>query len=74
MAEYYPPGNRFQNENAQVPVARFDQGGGPNRAEQQASQSLGIQRANSIQGNINNYARMNYGFGIGGGGVYGFPN
>lgn len=77
-AEYYPPDNKFQNANARVPVAKFDTGEGPNRAEQQASQSLGIQRANQIQGNINSYSRMSYGYGFGlgggGGGVYGFPN
>ena len=74
VAEYYPPDNKFQNANAGVPVARFDSGGGPNRAEQQASQALGIARANSIQDNINHYAGgigYGYGFGFGGGG---FPN
>ncbi len=72
MAEYYPPENKFQNANARVPVATFDSNN--TRAEQQASQALGIQRANSIQNNINHYAGgIGYGYGFGFGGV-GFPN
>lgn len=51
-----------------TPVARFDSGGGPDRAEQMQAQQLGIQRANSIQNHIDAYGRpigLGYGFGFG---------
>jgi hypothetical protein len=72
-AEYYPPGNRFQVERDPVQAARFDQGGGaPDRAEQLAAQSIGIARANSIQGHIDRYAMPYFGYGFGVGGFGGF--
>jgi hypothetical protein len=66
--EYYPPGNRFQENNDPVRVAHFDQGGGaPDRAEQLAAQQIGIQRQNSIMNHIDNYARPAFGIGYFGG-------
>ena len=65
------------------PVARFDSGGGPDRAEQIAAQQNGQVRARNIQSNINAYgtpygaygAGFGYGLGLGGGGrLYGYPN
>jgi hypothetical protein len=73
--EYYPPGNQFQlgHEVDPVRVAKFDQGGGaPDRAEQLQAEALGIQKYNSIQGTIDNYARPYLGFGYGVGGFGGF--
>ena len=71
-AEYYPPGNQFQVEQDPVRVAKFDSGGGPNWDEQRAAQQVGIQRYNSIQQSIDNYARPYYGYGFGVGYFGGF--
>jgi hypothetical protein len=71
-AEYYPPGDRFQNEQDPVRVAQFGQGGYPSRSEQMAAQQIGISRYNSIQRHIDNYAVPHYGFGFGMGGFGGF--
>ncbi len=65
--ENYPPGNQFQENNDPVRPARFDQGGGPNRAEQLAAQQVGIARYNSIQGHIDTLARPTVGVGYFGG-------
>ncbi len=69
--EYYPAGNEFQGGRDPVRVARFDEGGGPDRDEQRAAQQVGIQRYNSIQGHIDSYARP-YGYGFGFGAFGGF--
>ena len=73
-AEYYPPGNRFQEENDPVRVARFDQGGGaPDRQEQIEAYNAGTARYNAIQGHIDRNAnRMYFGYGFGMGGFGGF--
>jgi hypothetical protein len=71
-AEYYPPGDRFQVEGDPVRVAQFGVGGYPSQADQRAAQSLGIQRYNSIQQHIDNYAMPHYGYGFGFGGFGGF--
>lgn len=71
-AEYYLPGDKFQVENDPVRVAKFAQGGYPSRAEQMQAQSLGIQRYNSIQSHIDNYAMPHFGYGFGVGGFGGF--
>jgi hypothetical protein len=71
--EYYPPGDRFQlndaSERDPVRVADFTRGGNPAASwdEQRAAQQLGVQRYNSIQNHIDNYARpyMGYGWGAG---------
>jgi hypothetical protein len=73
--EYYPPGNRFQNENPPTIVARFDQGPyGTTRQAQLQAVSIGTQRNSTILGNIGTYGRplgFGYGFGLGGyGGFY----
>jgi hypothetical protein len=64
-----------------VRVAGFDQGGGPNRAEQIAAFRAGQVRAANIQNNINAYGRpygafgagFGFGFGLGAGRLYGYP-
>jgi hypothetical protein len=71
-AEYYPPGDRFQVEGDPVRVAQFGVGGYPSQADQRAAQSLGIQRYNSIQQHIDNYAAPRFGYGFGMGGFGGF--
>lgn len=73
-AEYYPPGNRFQENNDPVTRAKFDQGGGaPNRQEQIEAYNAGTARYNAIQRHIDRYGsgRMYYGFGFGMGGFGG---
>jgi len=72
-AEYYPPGDRFQNESGRDPVrvATFDRGGGPTLADQRAAQQIGIQRESVIYNHIDSYARP-YGFGFGVGYFGGF--
>lgn len=72
-AEYYPPGNQFEGKGGDpVKVAGFDTGPG-NRQEQFQAQSLGIQRANSLQYQIQAYSTPGYGLGYGGGLFYSFP-
>jgi len=71
-AEYYPPGDQFQVQNDPVRVAQFGKGGYPSRAEQMQAESLGIQRYNSIQRHIDNYAMPRFGYGFGAGGFGGF--
>jgi hypothetical protein len=71
-AEYYPPGDRFQVEQDPIRVARFNEGGYPSRSEQLAAQQVGIQRYNSIQNHIDNYARPYFGYGFGVGRFGGF--
>ena len=74
-AEYYPPGNRLQQNNDPVRRARFDQGGGaPDRQEQIQAYNAGTARYNAIQQHIDRYGagRMYYGFGFGMGGFGGF--
>ena len=65
--EYYPPGDQFDDGGIDpVRVASFDRGGGaPDRAEQLQAQQIGIQRQNSIQNQIDNYARPYVGYGVG---------
>jgi len=83
-AEFYdantPTGQVDQHP---VPVARFDSGGGPDRAEQIAAAQAGQVKARNVQDGINAYgtpygaygAGFGYGLGLGGGGrLYGFPN
>jgi hypothetical protein len=69
-AEYYPPGDKFQNDQTGVQraPANFDNGEGPpSRQEQLQAQQIGIQRNNALQQHIDNYAapRFGYGFGVG---------
>lgn len=72
-AEYYPAGDRFQNENDPVRPAKFARGGGaPDRSEQLAAQQIGIQRNNALQQHIDRYARPSFGYGFGVGGFGGF--
>jgi hypothetical protein len=75
--EYYPPADQFQAEQQDrqrdsVRVAQFGSGGIPDRSEQLQAQQIGIQRYNSIQNHIDNYARPYYGYGFGVGFFGGF--
>ena len=67
VAEWYPPGNRFQIDPLTIShTASFDTTPGvPNRQEQLAAQQVGIARNNSLQSHIDNYARPFYGLGVG---------
>jgi len=70
-AEYYPPGDRFQNDSPRTITARIGNGGQPDRAEQIAAYNAGTFRYNAIQSHIDRYAHpfgFGYGFGLG----YGF--
>jgi hypothetical protein len=79
--EYYTANTPItQMDQRPVPVARFDQGGGPNRAQQIAAFRAGQMRTQNIQNNINAYGRpygaygagFGFGFGLSGaGGLYG---
>jgi hypothetical protein len=79
-SEYYTANTPTGQFNPRpTPLARFDRGGGPDRAEQIASFNAGQRRAANIQNNINAYGRpyaaygagFGYGFGLGIGGLYG---
>lgn len=81
-AEYYDEHTLDAPANAhQAPVARFDSGGGPDRAEQIAAQQAGVQRSQLTQNTINTFgtpyaaygAGYGYGLGLAGGRLYGFP-
>ena len=66
--EYYPPGDQFQQPSDRVRVAKFDQGApGTGRADQFQALQVGVQRQNSIQQHIDNYARPAFGVGYFGG-------
>lgn len=70
-AEYYPPGDRFQNDSPRHVVAQIGNGGQPDRNEQLQAQAIGIQRYNAVQSHIDRYGApfgFGYGFGLG----YGF--
>lgn len=73
-AEYYPPGNQFQNPQqagSSHITARIGNGGAPDRAEQLASYNAGTARYNALQTHIDRYGRpmrgFGFGFGFGGG-------
>jgi hypothetical protein len=85
-AEYYDENTpKSQVDQHPVPVARFDSGGGPTRADQVAAAQVGQQRARNIQDNINAYGRpygamgigfgygFGYGLGLSGGSLYNYP-
>jgi hypothetical protein len=74
-AEYYPPGNRFQNEGAGPHVAYYDQGpAATQRYAQLQSEMVGIGRYRSVQSGINVYGRpLGFGFPVYGFG-FGFRN
>ncbi len=68
VAEYYPPGNKFQNDSPKHITAQIGLGGQPGRSEQLASQQVGIARYNSLQSHIDRYGHpfgFGYGFGMG---------
>jgi hypothetical protein len=65
-AEYYPPGDRFQENIDPVRAAHFDTGFG-NRQEQLQSEQVGVQRDNAIMNHIDSMARPAFGIGYFGG-------
>lgn len=70
-AEYYPPGDRFQNDSPRVITAQIGNGGQPDRQEQIQAYNAGTARYNALQSHIDSYAHpfgFGYGFGLG----YGF--
>ncbi len=79
-AEYYTANTpTSQLDLHAMPQARFDRGGGPNRAEQIAAFRAGQMRTRNIQNNINAYGRpygaygagFGFGFGLATGGLAG---
>lgn len=79
-AEFYDRSTpTSQVDQHPVPVAQFDRGGGPDRAEQISAAEDGQQRARNIQSNINTFARpmggygYGYGLGLSGGNLYNYP-
>jgi hypothetical protein len=66
MAEYYPPGNTFQNNAPAHITARTGQGGGaPDRSEQLQAQAVGTATYSALQSHIDTYGRPMMGFGMG---------
>lgn len=65
-AEYYPPGNQFQNANPTHITARTGVGGGaPSLADQRAAQAVGTATYSALQTHIDTYGRPMMGFGMG---------
>src|SRR5690606_15735959 len=67
-AEYYPPGNQFQNPQqagGERVTARIGNGGVPDRASQIAAYNAGTSRYNALQTHIDRYGRPMRGFGMG---------
>ena len=74
-AEYYPPGNQFQNPQqagSRHITAQIGNGGVPDRASQIAAYNAGTQRYNALQTHIDRYGRPMHGFGMGFGFGIGF--
>jgi hypothetical protein len=72
--EYYPPGDRFQNEGSPVHVAQFGNVAGvPNRTQQLQAQQVGIQRNNALQQQMNALGAplAGFGWGLGAFGAFG---
>jgi hypothetical protein len=70
-AEYYPPGDRFQNDSPRNITAQIGNGGQPDRAEQIAAYNAGTARYRALQSHMDRYAHP-FGFGYGFGMGYGF--
>jgi hypothetical protein len=64
-AEYYPPGDKFQNDSPRHITARIGLGGQPDRAEQLQAQAVGGANYNYLQSHIDRYGRPAWGFGWG---------
>ena len=70
-AEYYPPGDRFQNDSPRNITAQIGNGGQPDRQEQIQAFNAGTARYSALQSHIDRYAQpFGYGYGFGMG--YGF--
>lgn len=66
FAEYYPPGNQFQNAAPAHITARTGVGGGaPSLADQRAAQAVGTATYSALQTHIDTYGRPMMGFGMG---------
>ncbi len=81
-SEYYDPNTpTSQVDLHPMPVARFDSGGGPDRAEQIAAYEAGTARSGNLQRHIDAYgapygafgAGFGYGLGLAGGRLYSYP-
>jgi hypothetical protein len=71
--EYYPAGDRFQNEQERDPVRVATFGTvGPTLADQRAARQIAVMEDSVMQQHIDNYARPYYGFGLGVGYFGGF--
>jgi hypothetical protein len=65
-AEFYPPGDRFQNDSPRHITAQIGNGGQPDRLEQLQAEQVGVMRYNSLQSHIDRYgAPFGYGYGFG---------
>lgn len=64
-AEYYPPGDRFQNDSPRRVTARIGNGGQPDRAEQLQAQAVGGANYGRLQSHIDRYGSPRFGFGYG---------
>jgi hypothetical protein len=73
--EWYPAGNRFQNDRTGIPfqAARFNgsENASPTFSESVAGQAVGAAKYNALQSHIDNYARPYFGFGGLGAGYFG---
>jgi hypothetical protein len=68
--EFYPPGDRFQNDSPRHITAQIGNGGQPDRMEQLYAQQVGVMRYNALQSHIDRYG-MPFGYGYGFGMYYG---
>lgn len=75
VAEFYPPNNKFENQGRNpVAAARFGSGSPDlSRSAQMQAQQIGIQKTNSLNNQIDAFARPFGGFGFGMGMGGGFP-
>ena len=64
-AEYYPPGDKFQNDSPPHITARIGNGGQPDRNEQLRAQAVGGMNAHYLQSHIDRYGSPRWGFGYG---------
>lgn len=65
MVEYYPPGDKFQNDSPRHITARIGLGGVPDRNEQLAAQQTGTAYYGMLMNHIDRYGSPMMGFGMG---------
>jgi len=71
-AEFYPPGNHFQNEGVTLSPGQFGNGGLPSRADQLDAVRTGIQHDRMLNSQMGTYGAPLGGFGLGYGLGFGF--